>query len=302
MPELPEVETVARQLDPHLAGRTLVELGVVDTERLSPGPPPERTLGTPIAQVRRLGKQVIVAFGPGGLDAPALAIHLRMSGRLIWRERAGEAPTHVRARLRLDRGEVLFVDPRRFGTITWHRRAREATPLGVDPLSRRLTPKRWEELLGSSRQELKAWLLRQDRLVGLGNIYACEILFEAGLSPQRPAGSLDSDERARLSTATRRVLRRAIRKCGTTFSDFQDAHGVTGSYQTMLFVYGREDEPCRRCGERIVRIVQQQRSTFHCPRCQNRESRIRELQRGDGAETRARKKRRPGMLTPAREP
>jgi formamidopyrimidine-DNA glycosylase len=138
----------------------------------------------------------------------------------------------------------------------------------MDPLSPHLTPASLGRLIGESRQNVKAWLLRQDRLVGLGNIYASEILFVAGISPLREAGSLSPDEHGRLWRATRRVLRRAIRNCGTTFSDFQDAQGLTGSYQHYLKVYGREDEPCPACRTPVVRIVQQQRSTYYCPRCQ----------------------------------
>ena len=124
------------------------------------------------------------------------------------------------------------------------------------------------ELLGTSAQPLKAWLLRQDRLVGLGNIYASEILHAARLSPFAGAGSLNGREVRRLHSATRRILQRAIRNCGTTFSDFQDARGASGSYQRLLAVYGRDGEGCRRCRATIERVVQQQRSTFYCPGCQ----------------------------------
>ncbi|NJN63501.1 MAG: hypothetical protein HC882_00595 [Acidobacteria bacterium] len=122
----------------------------------------------------------------------------------------------------------------------------------------------FNRLLRNARQPLKTWLLRQDRLVGIGNIYASEILHEAGLDPFRAGGELEPVETRRLHRALKAVLRRAIRYCGTTFSDFQDAHGVTGSYQTRLRVYGREGEPCKRCGAPIVRVSQAQRSTYYC--------------------------------------
>jgi formamidopyrimidine-DNA glycosylase len=230
-----------------------------------------RVAGRRVERVRRSGKRVLFEFSPAkrGGRPLALAVHLRMTGRLLWVENGGSrGRQHLRARFRLDRGELLFVDTRRFGTFHWYGSAAEARTQGVDPLSPELTARRLGELIGASRQCLKAWLLRQDRLVGLGNIYASEILHRAGLSPFREAGSLSANERRRLHAATRRTLRQAIAHCGTTFSDFQDARGLEGSYGRFLAVYDRAGERCRRCGEPILRVVQQQRSTYHCPGCQ----------------------------------
>ena len=153
------------------------------------------------------------------------------------------------------------------GRHHWYTAREGAAPDGVEPLSPELTPAVYAGLLDGSAQPLKPWLLRQDRLVGLGNIYASEILHAARLSPFREAGSLDRNEVRRLHGATRRILERAIRACGTTFSDFQDARGVEGSYQRYLAVYEREGRPCRRCRAPIERVVQQQRSTYYCPQC-----------------------------------
>lgn len=269
MPELPEVETVARQLAPHLLGRRVRAFHITDP-LLRSGPVP-RLAGRRIAGVDRSGKRVRIAFtGPPRTDAALwLAVHLRMTGRLIWVDDGARASRErMRARFRLDRGELLFLDTRRFGTFSWYGSAEETEPDGVEPLSRRLTSRRMGEMLDGSRQSLKAWLMRQDRLVGIGNIYASEILYTARLSPLREAGSLDAAERSRLLHATRGILRRAIRACGTTFSDFQDSRGVEGSYQRYLKVYARDGERCRRCGAEVVRLVQQQRSTFFCPGCQ----------------------------------
>ena len=190
-----------------------------------------------------------------------------MTGRLSVRERLPREKTHLRAVIALDDGVVLFHDVRRFGTLRWLRDPEDAAPGAIDPLTPAFSPASLATLLEGSRQELKPWLLRQDRLVGLGNIYASEILHLARLSPTRAAGSLGRDEVRRLHDATRRVLTRAIDNCGTTFSDFQDAYGVTGSYQELLEVYGREGEPCPNCREPVARLVQQQRSTFYCPSC-----------------------------------
>jgi formamidopyrimidine-DNA glycosylase len=269
MPELPEVETIARQLQPRLRGRRVERLTIYDP-LLRSGPTP-RLRRRKIVAVSRTGKQVLFEFSPlpGGRDSVWLTVHLRMTGRLIWHGGRHALPReHLRARFTLDRGALLFYDTRRFGTFTWHRSSSQAAPAGIDPLSPRLTGARFAELIGASRQNIKAWLLRQDRLVGLGNIYASEILHAAGVSPSRTTSTLKPAEVSRLHRATRRILRRAIELCGTTFSDFQDSRGVTGSYQRFLKVYGRGGEPCRRCGEAIRRSVQQQRSTFYCPGCQ----------------------------------
>jgi formamidopyrimidine-DNA glycosylase len=269
MPELPEVETVARQLRPRLTGRTVRAFRVLDP-LLRRGWLP-RLGGRRIVHVGRSGKRVLIGFSgrAGRGDELWLAVHLRMTGRLIWSGEGIRAPqAHLRARMRLDRGTLSFFDTRRFGTLEWYRDAKEADPPGVEPLSPALTGAVLERLTRGSRQNIKAWLLRQDRLVGLGNIYASEILHLAGISPLREAGSLDRRERRLLLGAIRKVLRRAIGSSGTTFSDFQDARGVAGSYQRHLRVYGREGEPCPRCAEAVVREVRQQRSTFWCPRCQ----------------------------------
>jgi formamidopyrimidine-DNA glycosylase len=268
MPELPEVETVARQLDPLVAGRKLVQLVIRDAKLGDPGR--RRIAGSRVVRVRRSGKQVIFELARGRRRSPEifLSVHLRMTGRLIWVGRGGRGPERPRAELVLDRGRVVFTDTRRFGTLRVHRDPAEFAPAGVEPLSDRLTARRLGELLGSSSQPLKSWLLRQDRLVGIGNIYASEIPFSCRLDPRRTIGSLSRAEVVALHRAVRSVLRRAIECCGTTFSDFQDARGQSGGFARLLKVYGREGEPCRRCRGEIQRIVQQQRSTFFCPDCQ----------------------------------
>ncbi|MBI5499135.1 MAG: bifunctional DNA-formamidopyrimidine glycosylase/DNA-(apurinic or apyrimidinic site) lyase [Deltaproteobacteria bacterium] len=270
MPELPEVETVARQLAPLLAGRVLRRIDVrgplleVADRHLARG---RRVLG-----VTRLGKQVAIALGPAGRGTAAcrLICHLRMTGRLIWLgpgETRGN-PRHVRATLRFDGGRLLFIDPRRFGTLRMESADAPVGNSGTDPMDGRFTPPVLAGLLGGSRQGLKPWLLRQDRLLGIGNIYASEILFAARLDPRRAAGSLSRGEIRRMFGAVRSVLARAIRHCGTTFSDFGDTRGRPGGFGRLLAVYGREGLPCRGCGRSVRRIVQQSRSTFYCERCQ----------------------------------
>jgi formamidopyrimidine-DNA glycosylase len=225
--------------------------------------------------VQRVGKVVAIELQRGtarSIERRWLCVHLRMTGRLLCSP-AGEASVerkarYLRARLELDGAVLLFCDLRRFGTLRLCRSIDEAAPTGLDPFSPELTSQRLGALLRNGKQAIKVWLLRQDRLAGLGNIYASEVLFAARIDPRRPASSLDRTEVGRLYRALRRILNKAIQHCGTTFSDFQDSRGEIGGYRRFLKVYKREGMPCARCGERIQRLVQQQRSTFYCPSCQ----------------------------------
>jgi formamidopyrimidine-DNA glycosylase len=270
MPELPEVETVARQLAPAVRGRRLCRI-VLHDARLD-GEALSRAAGARIRAVRRAGKQVVFDLASATRRAPDrhLVVHLRMTGRLLLAGRWDGPPAHLRAELVLDRGRVLFVDPRRFGTIRLHGDPAGFEPAGREPLDPGLAAGDLAGLLAGSSQPLKPWLLRQDRLVGIGNIYASEICHRARLDPRRPAGALEPAEVARLLAAIRSVLLRAIECCGTTFSDFQDPAGAEGGYLKYLAVYARDGARCRRrgCPGRVLRVVQQQRSTFFCPECQ----------------------------------
>ena len=270
MPELPEVETVARQLAPLLVGRVLRRFDVRDP--LLAVEHRRRALGRTVRQVTRRGKEVAILLDGrrGAPGACELRCHLRMTGRLIWLA-TGETratPRHVRATLFFAGGRVVFDDPRRFGTMAVVPEGLPGKQAGLDPTTKAFTPTVLEVLLAGSRQELKAWLLRQDRLGGIGNIYASEILFAARLDPCCAAGSLGSLEVRRLHAAVRSVLSRAIRHCGTTFSDFADPCGRPGRFGRLLAVYGREGLPCRVCGRIVRRIAQQGRSTFLCGHCQ----------------------------------
>lgn len=271
MPELPEVETIARQLGPLVAGRRILRCEILDPKLAAVAP--GLLTGALFSGVRRSGKQLAFSLEQRQ-ERFQLYVHLRMTGRLVWRESCTDAPLrHLRATLQLDRGCLLFYDPRRFGTLTLAASG-EPECAGIDPLAPGFTVKTLRQLLADSNQPLKLWLLRQDRLAGLGNIYASEIMFEAGLHPERRGSSLKPEEAQRLYKSTRAVLRRAIRHCGTTFSDFQDARGLVGRYQNYLRVYGRAGQPCGACGTPVERIVQGQRATFFCPRCQMLESSV----------------------------
>jgi len=271
MPELPEVETIAQGLSHVLVGRVLRKAEVLD-------PKLSRRVFVPLITKRvksvfRSGKQVIVEFA-GPRSALYLCIHLRMSGRLFWKPKGGHrtissAETrHLRAALEFSGGELLFCDPRRFGTVAVVRDRAEFLPKGIEPLSPACSKKLCRELFGKSGQTVKEFLLRQDRLVGIGNIYASEILFAAEINPLRRACELSADEVERVRLATKRVLRQAVKHRGTTLSDFRDAQGSFGEHAKFLKVYQREGEPCRYCKAFIRRTVQAQRSSFYCPRCQ----------------------------------
>lgn len=271
MPELPEVETVARQLAPLIEGRRVLSLEILDKAKL-PLANPGAATGRIIGEVRRVGKQVVIELrDPEGADPPLwLCVHLRMTGRLAWVRRMEPAlERSLRARLKLDQGWLIFRDVRRFGTFELLSATEGLDPGGIEPFSAGFTPGALAEKLAGSRQEIKPWLLRQDRLVGLGNIYAAEALFDARIGPLRQAGSITPREIRRLHKSVLKILTLGIECGGTTFSDFQDARGESGAFQKRLTVYGRAGEPCKRCATPIARIVQQGRSTFYCPQCQD---------------------------------
>ncbi len=272
VPELPEVETVARQLAPLLQGCHIHHVQVNDAARIQLGHP-EALQGRRIGGVSRLGKQVVLSLiDSRHPDRPLwLCVHLRMTGRLIW----SVSPDPVtgplpRVLFTLDQGFLLFQDTRRFGTLKLISSLAEAQPTGLDPFDEAFCSKRLSSMAADCRQELKPWLLRQDRLVGMGNIYASEALHEARLSPRRLAGSLTPDEAGRLCRAIRKILKQAITHGGTSFSDYQDARGNDGGFQKRLRVYARAGQACSCCGDMIERIVQQGRSTFYCPGCQGK--------------------------------
>lgn len=273
MPELPEVETIARDLRAHIVGRTVTAVHVTHADLLAPGLSPARLAsaleGRRIEGVGRRGKNLVLDFAGGSI----LVVHLGMTGRLVLGDAArADELRHVRVRFDLDRGgPLLYDDVRRFGRFELHTpaswRERQAS-LGVEPLSKAFTAERLHAWTQRSRTPIRNWLLDQRHVVGIGNIYANEALFRARIRPDRPANSLGADEAARLRDAIRDVLEAAIRVRGTTFRDYRDATGEAGGFEPLLQVYGREGEPCRVCGTPIERIVLSNRSAFFCPRCQ----------------------------------
>jgi formamidopyrimidine-DNA glycosylase len=272
MPELPEVETVARGLRMSLVGATIVGAEVRWTRSVIPSDPPafaRRLVGQTVTDVGRRGKWVVIGLVGGS----ALLVHLRMTGRLLLESEAGLDDRHLRVLLFLDDGRRLrFFDQRKFGRLVLTSEPQEVLgELGPEPLAEEFTPEQFLELLGRRRGRIKPLLLNQRFLAGLGNIYADEALWRAGIHPLRPADTLTPGDVRRLHRAIRSVLRAAIASGGTTLPDrtYQQVDGRSGEFAGRLAVYGRADQPCPRCGVAIERITVGQRGTHLCPHCQS---------------------------------
>jgi formamidopyrimidine-DNA glycosylase len=269
VPELPEVESVRRAIAPVLEGRRLEHVEIDDVRLTRPEDPLEvaaELTGERVERVDRRGKYLIVRFESGR----ALLIHLRMTGTLL-HDPVGA--THLRAHLHLDDGTtVVYRDVRRFGTWLLAEPG-ELEPylderLGEEPLVAAFTAKGLGERLEGRRAPLKAALLDQRTLAGLGNIYVDEALWYARLNPLRPAGSLDRSELQRLHRAIRKALELGIARQGSTLSDYRLPDGSEGSMQSEFRAYGRTDEPCDRCGTVFARARVGGRGTWYCPTCQ----------------------------------
>lgn len=270
MPELPEAETIARQLRPHLVGRRIasVRLARSDVLRGDLRRAQAVLVGRRVRQIVREGKRIHLA-----VDANAgLVFALGMTGRLTVARSNEPLDPHTHLRLGLERTgrELRFSDSRRFGGV-WlldgvaEGAASPLAPLGPDPMT--MTWKVFRRLLGARRQ-IKSLLLDQRRICGLGNIYVDESLFAARIHPRTLASRLGEQSGKRLLRSIRRVLRSAIAAGGSTVRDYRGAVGSTGTFQHRHQVYGRAGEPCRRCGTALQRIVLAGRGTTFCPRCQ----------------------------------
>jgi len=282
MPELPEVETVRAWLEPKLVGRRFEHVEIVDprlTRPVDPAGVAAELEGERVAALDRRGKYLIVRFESGRV----LLIHLRMTGQLLLVDGiasdaldGGPPPAedvHRHAVVRLDDGsDVVYRDVRRFGT--WQLLDEDdllpylAQRIGREPLVRSFTSKRLAEALEGRRAPLKSALLDQRRLAGVGNIYADEALWRARLHPLRPAGELSAEEIAALHRGIRAALRAGIARQGATLSNYRTPDGSPGRMQEEFRVYGREGEPCERCGTPIEKIRAGGRGTSYCPSCQ----------------------------------
>jgi formamidopyrimidine-DNA glycosylase len=275
MPELPEVETIRRQLQGHAAGRVIAGASVIDPLLVDPEDPrafEDRLRGRRVREFRRTGKYLIAELDRG----EALALHLRMTGQLLWSAGGPDADLpYARAVLRMDDGSAItFTDPRRFGRA-WFlppgRAARErawAGRTGVDAMSPRFTARALEDSLRGRTAAVKGLILDQRIVAGVGNIYADEALFRARVHPRRPGGDLTVTEVRRLHRAIRDRLRMGIAVGGASFDRYRDAHGGRGGMQDLFLVHRRRGEPCPRCRTTIEKGVVAQRGTYWCPRCQ----------------------------------
>jgi|WetSurMetagenome_2_1015567.scaffolds.fasta_scaffold15411_2 formamidopyrimidine-DNA glycosylase len=272
MPEMPEVETLARKLRRSIVGKHVAE---VRLSGLSLRKPIADTFastlkGRTITGILRRGKYLIAEMDPKAY----WVIHLGMSGRVLYHKTKSKDTKHTHAIVRFaDSTELEYRDPRRFGLLTAYEVLQpglipEIGKLGLDPLDPGFNARWLSPLLNKSHQEIKSFLLDQGKIAGLGNIYVCESLFHARIHPARRCRTLERRETALLIQAIRRVLKLAIRNNGTTFSDFMDSNGDPGDHQRFLKVFQREGAPCYRCHAPIERIRQGNRSSYYCSCCQ----------------------------------
>lgn len=269
MPELPEVETVRRSLEPHLVGARIADVDVRERRLRRPiqADIAVRLRRRCVQSIERRGKYLLFA-----LDGPdTMLVHLGMSGALELRATAAACAPHDHVLLHLDGGRTLvFNDPRRFGLLRVAPRAAlvELAAVGPDALGEEWPAARLKVLARGRRLSIKNLLMDQRGLGGLGNIYVNEILFRAGIRPRRAAASLRGREFEALAVALRAVLAEAVRLGGSSISDFRDGEGRPGYFQLHLAVYDRAGKPCRNCETAIRRVVVGGRSSFYCPRCQ----------------------------------
>ncbi len=277
MPELPEVEVTRQGIAGPLLGARVRALRLGKPLRWPLGIEPGAIAGARIGSVTRRGKYLWLPLQGGPQGQGGLLLHLGMSGSLGWL--AGAAPPagpHDHFDLETDRGTLRLNDPRRFGAAVWAA-ATDAPPaaallarLGAEPFDAAFGPLQFHAALQQRRAPIKAVLLAGEVVVGAGNIYACEALFAAAIHPATRADRISRPRAERLLAALRSTLGRALALGGSTLRDFTDVHGASGAYQAEAQVYGREGQPCRRCGATVRRRVQAQRSTYFCPACQHR--------------------------------
>lgn len=284
MPELPEVETLCRQLNEILPGEEILAVEVLDP--LLGMTECERLAGRKIEGVYRQGKYIRIQMGKRGRnpdisdlekgrgkisqappdDRLTAALHLRMTGRLLWQTDRTPTPPYTRLIISFASGRLILIDPRRFATFCT--RPSETAPALVENPLEGLPPYRLKKAAENRRLPVKSFLMDQRFIAGIGNIYACEILYSSGIDPQRQANSLSASEWRKVQKASAVVLPRAVECRGTTVSDWRDLFGMSGENQDYLEVYSREGKPCHRCGGMIERTKIGGRGTWYCPICQ----------------------------------
>lgn len=273
MPELPEVETVCRGLAPMLVGHRFIKVKSSDKQLRQPLPPglAKKITGKQVMEVSRRAKYIQIILADGTI----CIVHLGMSGKLLLHAKPQVRQKHDHVWMELDNGmELVFNDPRRFGLLAVSDIASvERHPLfahlGIEPLSKAFTVSWLLAKCKGKKQSIKQMLMDASIVVGVGNIYASESLFRAGILPDRPAGGITKTEAGKLVNAVKEVLEAAIASGGSTLRDYVRSNGDVGYFQHHFSVYGKEGKPCEQCGTAIKRITQSGRSTFYCRKCQH---------------------------------
>jgi formamidopyrimidine-DNA glycosylase len=276
MPELPEVETVANGVDARVRGQRIDRVwtsGKPQTFKSSESEIVDTLTGAKIARVRRVGKTIVMDLARGDKTPAQFLIHLGMTGRLLVSQPEIPLPPHTHAVLSLGGApgekagrEVRFVDPRRFGRLSVVTEIGGYAGPGAEPTT--ISVEEFSKLFKGRKLAIKAALLNQSILHGVGNIYADESLFRAGIRPRKQAGRLTKAELARLHSALQQVLAHAIELGGSSVSDYVDADGVRGFFQLEHKVYGRAGDDCHDCGSGLKKIIVGGRTTIYCPHCQ----------------------------------
>ncbi len=275
MPELPEVEVTRRSIA-RLRGARVLAARCGKPLRWPLGCTPQSLVGAQVGEAWRRGKYLWLPLQHEGGGDGGLLMHLGMSGSLALHDAHSEPGPHAHFDLSTSQGLLRLTDPRRFGAVLWSDGIDVApaagllSRLGAEPFDAALTPQVLHAACKRRKLAIKTLLLGGQVVVGAGNIYACEALFHAGIDPRTRCDRLSLARCERLLAALRLTLARALELGGSTLRDFSDAHGMAGAFQAQAQVYGREGQPCHRCGAPLRRIVQAQRSTYFCAGCQRR--------------------------------
>ncbi|MBB5204593.1 formamidopyrimidine-DNA glycosylase [Inhella inkyongensis] len=274
MPELPEVEITRRGFADALVGARLQALRLGKPLRWPLGLAPQALVGACVGHASRRGKYIWLPLAQESHPDAGLLLHLGMSGSLAFTPEPQALGPHQHLAIDTSQGCLTLTDPRRFGAVVWSQSLDHAPAasllagLGAEPFDEGLSAARLRAGFQGRRQAIKQALLSGDVVVGAGNIYACEALWQARIHPSTPAARLSLVRCERLLAAVRNVLAAALDAGGSTLRDFSSSLGAIGRYQSLVAVYGREGQPCPRCQQAVRRMVQGQRSTFYCARCQ----------------------------------
>ena len=278
MPELPEVEVTRLGIQPHIEGLRVSAVNIIDGRLRWPVPSNLNTLlsGQKVLGIERRGKYLLIEFNAG-----YLLLHLGMTGTLRVLPGSDPLKLHDRVTFEFGRLSLRLHDPRKFGAVLWHPKSKGPIEsnallqkLGVEPFSSEFAGELGTEVLYQCSRKrsvaVKQFLLAGQAVVGVGNIYCSESLFEAGIHPAKAAGKLTRPQCSRLATAVRLILKKAIAAGGSSLKDFVNSEGDPGHFMVQTKVYDRKDQPCKVCKTPIKQIVQGQRSTYFCPQCQKR--------------------------------